>query len=606
MLRFIVKTWLTAIYTGAVCRRYHRVHTGSLFRHEARQIVTKMALKWSLLLLIALVGCAQPFEEFDRALLSKGSFLEQFSYASLEDSEWTISHGKRDDEFSYTGEWAIEPSYKYPGLENDPGLVVKSVAAHHAVSRKLPKVYDNQNTDLVLQYEVKLQEGLTCGGAYIKLLCGNYNEEQFGLSTPFKVLFGPDVCGANNKIGLVLHVKNPRTGEYERRELASPPMARTNYLLNVYTLILSKKQTVEIRIDGEVALFTNLHDEDLFSPSLSPEKTIPDPKERKPAFWDDRKYVPDPESVKPDDYDEKYASATIPDKTAIKPADWDDTVLEYIEDPEASKPVSWDETIDGIWLAPEIVNPLCYTSGCGVWRPPQLPNPDYIGPWSQGVVQNPNYMGEWKPRNIPNPDYFEVAKPSFVGPVTGLGFELWTMDLGILFDNIYLGHSVADAEFLGNTTYEPKIALEFEDFKINRPKPLHPPIFPPRLFDELIYDDNESTFTQFVAFLKMLAWKQNLEFRDFYYEARMDPINLLIKEPFKVVVYSFLFLVVFAFVFGLSNVLMFIVGGAADASYKETHGDSEIPKIEEIFDNPEKDVVTTGRTGAETKVEKRQ
>ena len=35
---------------------------------------------------------------------------------------------------------------------------------------KLPKAIDNTGKTLVAQYEVKLQDGLECGGAYIKLL----------------------------------------------------------------------------------------------------------------------------------------------------------------------------------------------------------------------------------------------------------------------------------------------------------------------------------------------------------------------------------------------------------------------------------------------------
>ena len=53
---------------------------------------------------------------------------------------------------------------------------MKSRASHYAISYKLPHEVTNTNPnnnktqDLVLQYEVKLQQGLTCGGAYIKLL----------------------------------------------------------------------------------------------------------------------------------------------------------------------------------------------------------------------------------------------------------------------------------------------------------------------------------------------------------------------------------------------------------------------------------------------------
>lgn len=47
---------------------------------------------------------------------------------------------------------------------------MKSKAAHHAISVPFKSTLDPKGKDLVVQYEVKLQKGLECGGAYIKLL----------------------------------------------------------------------------------------------------------------------------------------------------------------------------------------------------------------------------------------------------------------------------------------------------------------------------------------------------------------------------------------------------------------------------------------------------
>jgi hypothetical protein len=49
---------------------------------------------------------------------------------------------------------------------------------------------------LVVQYEVKMQKGLECGGAYLKLLTENPGEgiragEDFTDKTPFTIMFGP-------------------------------------------------------------------------------------------------------------------------------------------------------------------------------------------------------------------------------------------------------------------------------------------------------------------------------------------------------------------------------------------------------------------------------
>lgn len=46
----------------------------------------------------------------------------------------------------------------------------ESKAAHHAISTLFPEPIDPKGKPLVVQYEVKLQKGLECGGAYIKLL----------------------------------------------------------------------------------------------------------------------------------------------------------------------------------------------------------------------------------------------------------------------------------------------------------------------------------------------------------------------------------------------------------------------------------------------------
>lgn len=68
------------------------------------------------------------------------------------------------------GQWEVEEPEVFPGINGDKGLVAKSKAAHHAISVPFPEALDPAGKPLVVQYEVKLQKGLECGGAYIKLL----------------------------------------------------------------------------------------------------------------------------------------------------------------------------------------------------------------------------------------------------------------------------------------------------------------------------------------------------------------------------------------------------------------------------------------------------
>ena len=51
-----------------------------------------------------------------------------------------------------------------------------------------------------------------------------------------------------------------------------------------------------------------------------------------------------------------------------------------------------------------------------------------------------------------------------------IGFELWTMQNDILFDNIYIGHSVSDAEAFAAETFSVKIASEKAEEEMTKPK----------------------------------------------------------------------------------------------------------------------------------------
>lgn len=53
------------------------------------------------------------------------------------------------------GKWEVEEPTVYPGIVGDKGLVVKSKAAHHAISVPFPKILDNTDNTLVVQYEVR-------------------------------------------------------------------------------------------------------------------------------------------------------------------------------------------------------------------------------------------------------------------------------------------------------------------------------------------------------------------------------------------------------------------------------------------------------------------
>nr|Q39994.1 RecName: Full=Calnexin homolog; Flags: Precursor [Helianthus tuberosus]CAA84491.1 calnexin [Helianthus tuberosus] len=349
---------------------------------------------------------------------------------------------------SFEGSWIVSEKEDYPGEwkhsksegHDDYGLLVSDKARKYAIVKELEKPVELKDGTIVLQYEVRLQNGLECGGAYLKYLRpqdAGWTAKGFDNESPYSIMFGPDKCGATNKVHFILKHKNPKSGDYVEHHLKFPPSVPSDKLTHVYTAVIKPDNELVILIDGEEKKKANFLSSEDFEPALIPTKTIPDPDDKKPEDWDERAKIPDPEATKPDDWDED-APMEILDEEAEKPEGWLDDEPEEIDDPEAVKPEDWDDEEDGEWEAPQIENPKCESApGCGEWRRPLKRNPAYKGKWHAPLIDNPAYKGIWKPREIPNPDYFELEKPNFE-PIAAIGIEDLDQQDGILFDNILI------------------------------------------------------------------------------------------------------------------------------------------------------------------------
>ncbi|KAF9190498.1 hypothetical protein BGZ51_008537 [Haplosporangium sp. Z 767] len=477
----------------------------------------------------------------------KAPFLEQFSQNWSD--RWTASEATKEstaegEVFSYVGQWSVEEPTVYPGLEGDLGLVAKTAAAHHAISASLPEVIDNKDKTLVVQYEVKAQNGLECGGAYMKLLTESpegIKFKEFSNDTPYTIMFGPDKCGSTNKVHFIFRHKNPITGKYEEKHLQSAPLTKLSPLSSLYTLIVKPDQTFEIKINGEVASSGSLLES--FQPPVNPPKEIDDPKDSKPSDWVEEAKIPDPKATKPEDWDED-APPRILDEKATKPADWLEDEEAEIPDPEAVKPEDWDDEEDGDWIPASVPNPKCQNNGCGKWVRPYISNPAYKGKWSAPLIDNPEYKGIWAPRKIPNPDYFEDLHPSNFERIGAVGFEIWTMQKDILFDNIYIGHSVADAEQLAAESWEIKYAAEKKQDEVANP--------PPKPMEDgsgLVFKEDPIGFMVY-------------HLRDFIELLREDPMNAINSRPLTVAALS----AVVGVSFGLFLILLGLLSGSSGAS----------------------------------------
>ena len=332
----------------------------------------------------------------------------------------------------------------------------------------------------MLQYEVRLQDGLSCGGAYLKFLSQDddaFAPEKMDESAGYSVMFGPDKCGNTNQVHLILRHQNPVSKKWEEKHLKTSPAPKSDKLAHLYTAILRKDKTFEILIDS-VSVKSGTLVDDMSAVvdgkkkdyGFEPPQEINDPDDFKPEDWVDEAKIKDPDASKPEDWDED-APKQIPDMDADKPDDWLEEEPDFVADPDAESPEDWDEEEDGEWEAPQVANPKCkVVSGCGEWTRPIIDNPDYRGKWVHPMIDNVDYIGEWKAKQIANPEYFsEETHPeafqTLVAPIGGVAVEIWTMQGGIHFDNIYIGNDIGAAaqwamESFGNEQEEEAAAAK--------------------------------------------------------------------------------------------------------------------------------------------------
>ena len=141
--------------------------------------------------------------------------------------------------------------------------------------------------------------------------------------------------------------------------------------------------------------------------------------------------IKDPTAVKPEEWDER---AMIPDEADVKPAGYVD-IPEMIKDPEAAKPADWDDEDDGEWEAPNIKNP------------------DFVGEWVQKEIDNPAYKGLWEAPDVPNPEYAADASLYKFTDLRYVGFELWQVKAGSIFDNVLVTDDVVYAKKFAEDTW---------------------------------------------------------------------------------------------------------------------------------------------------------
>merc|ERR1712190_436004 len=171
---------------------------------------------------------------------------------------------------------------------------------------------------------------------------------------------------------------------------------------HLYRMILKKDNTVRVEIDQE-KIYEGAIKEDWEVPKP---KEISDPEDKKPSDWSDESMIDDPEDKKPSDWVEE----------------------KRIVDPDAKKPDDWDDEEDGEWEAP------------------MKDNPEYKGEWAVKRISNPAYKGFWEAKKIANPEYEDDDSVYKYADFGFIGFDLWQVKGGTIFDNVIVCDDVAEAD----------------------------------------------------------------------------------------------------------------------------------------------------------------
>merc|ERR1712000_288774 len=227
----------------------------------------------------------------------------------------TLSNAK--DNF---GKLVLSSGDFYGDAKINQGAKTSQDAHFYAQITKLPEPITNEGKDLVVSLSVKHEQGIDCGGGYIKILptldASNFNGE-----SEYFLMFGPDKCGGSNKVHAIFN--------YNGKNLLwkKEPRFPDDKLTHVYTLIVHPDNTYELQIDQEKKESGKLEED-----------------------WDflEPKQIADPEAKKPDD--------------------WDDA-----EDGAWEAPMIPNPKYKGAWSPKKIPNPAYK----GVWRPKKIANPKY-------------------------------------------------------------------------------------------------------------------------------------------------------------------------------------------------------------------------------------
>merc|ERR1712176_1753926 len=110
-----------------------------------------------------------------------------------------------------------------------------------------------------IQYSVKNEHKMECGGAYLKILPGgdSFDAAKFGGDTPYAIMFGPDICGSTKRTHAILHYSKKDTNLLINKDIP----VQNDKVSHLYTLVIRPDNTFEVLTDNKSVRSGKLDDE---------------------------------------------------------------------------------------------------------------------------------------------------------------------------------------------------------------------------------------------------------------------------------------------------------------------------------------------------------
>lgn len=306
-------------------------------------------------------------------------------------------------EFKYKldfGKFVFSFGKFYGDEEKDKGLQISQDVCFYVLLVSF-EFFSNKGQMLVVQFMVKYEQNIDCGGGYVKLFFNSLDQIDMYGDLEYNIMFGFDICGFGiKKVYVIFNYKGKNV------LINKDICCKDDEFIYLYILIVWLDNIYEVKIDNSQVEFGFLEDD-----------------------WDFLlfKKIKDFDVLKLEDWDEWVK---IDDFIDFKFEDWDK--FEYIFDFDVKKFEDWDEEMDGEW---EFL---------------VIQNFEYKGEWKFWQIDNLDYKGIWIYLEIDNFEYFFDFSIYVYDNFGVLGLDFWQVKFGIIFDNFFIINDEVYVEEFGN------------------------------------------------------------------------------------------------------------------------------------------------------------